>query len=182
MAPVTRAEIEGNSVHWFSFADASREEWQSRGTTLPFLRRISGREIAGVTLYDYRVVLVDAGYARAVQDETLFHEHHHVAAGPFPARLKLSEEERAVRAISPNLWTMMRRYGFRWPRRPARYGALEKLARAYHEDALRCLVWEQTHERVRVDRRRLSARRYGAATIRARASRGRLARCGARRA
>jgi hypothetical protein len=153
MAPVTRAEIEENSVHWFSFADAAREEWQFRGTTAPFLRRLSGRDIAGLTMYDYRIALVDAGYPRHQQDEIVFHEHHHVAAGAFPAKLKLSEEERAVRAISPNLWTMMHRYGFRWPRRPARYGALEKLARTFHEDALRCLVWEQTHERLRVDRR-----------------------------
>lgn len=142
-----------HSLPWFRFRDSRGDEWTTALATSAMLYELMGEECAGLTHYQWRVVMVDAGLTRDQQDEVLLHEMCHVAAGEKPEGLPVAQEEKAVYAISPRLWPLLKMLGFSWPKRPRGVRALEKLARAYHEDALRCLVWEQTHERIRVDRR-----------------------------
>lgn len=125
---------ERHSLPWFRFRDSHGEVWTVALATKPFVNRTArfGFECVGLTHYQMRIVLVDAGQAREHQDETLLHEILHVSA--HQARLPDEDEERAITAMSPRLWPLLKMLGFRWPRRPCGAAELERLARTYHEE------------------------------------------------
>ena len=126
---------------WFAFRDRRRRVWRvflaHPSWFEPHERERRGTKryengFAGLTLPTMRAIYLNAAEERSVQDETLLHEMMHAvltgfveAAEPHEA-ISDETEERAICAISPRLYPVVRRMGLSWPRRPRGAAALER--------------------------------------------------------
>lgn len=118
-------------LRWFSTENWDGTRWAFDASTHEISPELRGRPgtrgYNGVTLPDRRLVLVDAGSVRFVQDHTVLHEMMHVSVdgveGMGPA------EERVITEMAPRLWPILKRFGLRWPERPEGFDSLERRAR-----------------------------------------------------
>ncbi len=122
-----------HSLPWFH-TKRGRDVWLVALATRSLINSMDDDpdECVGITIFDLRIVLVDAGISRPDQDETVLHELMHVSG--HGRGLKASAEETAVRAISPPLFALLYGMGLRWPRRPRGACAFERWARTFHEE------------------------------------------------
>lgn len=137
-------------IEWFRLRDRRRRVWRVH---LAHPRWFAPHEaakkrtdryangFAGLTILAERAIYLSASEDRSTREETLLHEVMHAVLDGFePVRaseaISYEAEERAVSAISPRLYPVIRRMGLRWPRLPRGTAALERASRAWaQEDA-----------------------------------------------
>ena len=94
----------------------------------------TGERIAGLTHADGHTIFIDAGSELWDQADTVLHELIHVCFGgeeTLPISMEIEEE--CVRHITPTLLHLVRKLGFRMPKRPQGYVALARHARRFNQ-------------------------------------------------
>ncbi len=84
--------------------------------------------LAGLCCPSDREIYINVAESRAFQDETTLHEVKHASFGDVKF-FSHKDEERAIRAMTPRLWPILKQFGTRWPARPHGYAALKRSTR-----------------------------------------------------
>lgn len=112
---------EADTLLWFSFEDRARARWR-----VYLIAKLEGCD--GITFFDRREIFIDATLGRADREDTLWHELKHAALAT-ASGLTAKREERAIRALTPRLWPILRRLGLAAPALPPGFTALRRRAR-----------------------------------------------------
>lgn len=121
-----------DSLRWFGFENWDGRHWRVDASSHESSQELRGRPGSlgndGVTIPERRLILVDSGARRTVQDYTVLHEVMHASLDGVEG-ISWRTEERVIREMAPRLFPILRRFGLQWPGRPEGFLALERKAR-----------------------------------------------------
>lgn len=109
---------------WFRFK-AERHTWR----VYLMADLLSAQGFLGQTDYKSKQIFLDASLPRWNRERTLLHEMAH-AALVWQTHMKVREHHRAVTKAAEALTPVLRRMGFRTPRLPRGFTAMQRKARA----------------------------------------------------
>ena len=116
-------------ILWKKLRDLNGHWWRlylSSGEHHKEFHHVNGNA-AGLTFLDDRDIFVDSLPPQSEQDETVLHELLHAAFQA--AKWHPKNEERLIRKLSPQLFSLLKGIGFKLPARPGGVSRMRKRSR-----------------------------------------------------